>query len=319
MLLQDLGVNVADVLRRAELPQDLFARPDATLDTAAYFRLWEAIDAEIDDPTLPVRIAEAITAEGFSPPLFAALCAPDLEVALERLSLHKRLLAPMRLDVARDDDAIHAGFRFLDAATPAPSSLVATELALLVQLGRMATRARIRPRQVTMPASTRPRAELEAFFGTRVTAGEAFSVTFSLDDARRPFLTANEAMWTVFEPELRRRLSELDERASMTERVGAVLLESLPAGQASMEEVARRLGVSKRTLQRRLRSEDSSYQRILARTRERLARHYLTKTQLPCSEISFLLGYDEPNSFFRAFQEWTGDSPERMRQAMTVH
>ena len=54
---------------------------------------------------------------------------------------------------------------------------------------------------------------------------------------------------------------------------------------------------------------------LLQETREALARHYLEKTALPVAEISFLLGFDEPNSFYRAFRTWTGTTPERMRDA----
>ena len=137
----------------------------------------------------------------------------------------------------------------------------------------------------------------------------------SAEDAERPFLTANEQMWTFFEPELRRRLSELDEAATMSDRVSSVLLEMLPGGHSSIQEVSRQLRVSTRTLQRRLKGEGTNFQHILNQNRERLARHYLKNSSMSGAEISFLLGFDEPNSFFRAFQHWTGQTPERVRAA----
>ena len=85
-----------------------------------------------------------------------------------------------------------------------------------------------------------------------------------------------------------------------------------------MGEVARKLGTSTRTLQRRLKQEGKGFQEILARTREELARHYLKSSNLSGSEISFLLGYDDPNSFFRAFQSWTGTTPEQARGRLLV-
>lgn len=74
------------------------------------------------------------------------------------------------------------------------------------------------------------------------------------------------------------------------------------------------MGVSSRTLQRRLASEGVSFREVLQATRELLARHYLTNTQLTYAEVAFLIGFDEPTSFFRAFREWTGETPERVRQ-----
>ena len=71
-----------------------------------------------------------------------------------------------------------------------------------------------------------------------------------------------------------------------------------------------------RTLQRRLKQEDTRFSEVLSDTRERLARHYLKTSTMSGAEISFLLGYEDPNSFFRAFHQWTGQTPERARAAL---
>jgi AraC-like DNA-binding protein len=69
------------------------------------------------------------------------------------------------------------------------------------------------------------------------------------------------------------------------------------------------------TPQRRLTEEGATFRTVVQTTRERLARHYLSNTTLPHREISFLLGYDEPSSFFRAFHDWSGQTPETFRVA----
>jgi AraC-like DNA-binding protein len=138
-------------------------------------------------------------------------------------------------------------------------------------------------------------------------------VVFAAADATRRFVTADEDMWAFFEPELARRLAALERDAGTTQRVRAALVEQLPAGRASMKDVAGHLAMSSRTLQRRLREERTTFQRVLAQTRESLARHYLTRSELPASEIAFLLGYDDTNSFYRAFSAWTGSTPQAMR------
>ena len=81
------------------------------------------------------------------------------------------------------------------------------------------------------------------------------SITFSAANAVLPFLTANDSIWQVFEPDLRRRLAELEETATIGERVRSLLLEALPSGQTSIDAVVDRLAMSKRTLQRRLGDE----------------------------------------------------------------
>ena len=80
-----------------------------------------------------------------------------------------------------------------------------------------------------------------------------------------------------------------------------------------MGSVAKNLAISKRTLQRYLSNEKTYFQKELNTTREKLARHYLTNSTYSGAEISFLLGFEDPNSFVRAFRSWTGETPEQLR------
>jgi AraC-like DNA-binding protein len=97
----------------------------------------------------------------------------------------------------------------------------------------------------------------------------------------------------------------------------------LPSGHSAIEEAARRLAISKRTLQRQLSQESSSYKEVLNSTRQALAQHYLARSAISPPEISFLLGYQDSNSFLRAFKSWTGTTPGKYRNehlsAATVH
>jgi AraC-like DNA-binding protein len=313
LLLNDLGIRPVDVLRRAGLPDDLFGREKETVSTDEYFRLWRGIEEESADPTLPLRIGAAISVEAFDPPIFAALCSPDLNTALGRISHYKRLVCPMVLHIDVSDRATTIDFEWLDAQAEPPLSLVATELVFFVQLSRIATRTRVSPLEVRAPHLPEQIDEYTKYFGVAMQQGPSPMIAFKPADAVRPFLTANEKMWQFFEPELQKRLSEVDESATTADRVQAALLELLPGGQASIDPVSKKLGTSARTLQRRLKQEGRSFQDLLNRTREDLAMHYLRNSDISGAEISFLLGFDDPNSFVRAFHTWTGETPGRVR------
>lgn len=315
LIIRDLGVQPGDVLRRAQLPEGLLTQESNWLSTEEYFRLWGALEQEAGDVVLPLRIGELLSPEAFHPSIFAALCSPDLSVASRRIARYKRLVAPMTLPVEERAEGLFVGMRWDDPSVRLPTSMAATELVFLTRLARIGTREPIRPVRVTSPYPFEPEEAYEEFFGVAPVPGEEHGVTFSLADAKRPFLTASEALWETFEPELRRRLAQLETSAPLAERVRAVLLETLPAGESSIDVSARRLGLSSRTLQRNLRLEGTSYKDVVRRTREQLARHYVTNTTLAYAEIGFLIGFDEPSSFFRAFRGWTGQTPQSLRLA----
>ncbi|RML95578.1 Transcriptional regulator, AraC family [Pseudomonas syringae pv. maculicola] len=83
-----------------------------------------------------------------------------------------------------------------------------------------------------------------------------------------------------------------------------------------MQQISRKLGVSTRTLQRRLQDEGTTFQQTLDTLRDSLARHYLRSTAMSSAQISFLLGFEDANSFARAFQSWTGSTPGKVRAEM---
>lgn len=318
-VLRDLDLDATQVLRRAGLPEDLFLRGPIRLDSPSYFALWSALEAEVDDPLFPLKLQEVLRSETFSPPIFAALCSPNFATAIRRCAHYKPLVAPIRLLVSENDDVVRLEIRWLDHAFERPDSMVTAELAFFVHLIRMATRQDIRPHAVVSDRPLAPHADCVTYFGVAPEVSNHVALTFSRADAYAPFLTSNEPMWAAFEPELRRRLADLEATATVSQRVQAVLHEALPSGQANMEAVARRLAMSKRTLQRRLTEEGTTFQRVLQQTREAVARHYLTNTSLAAAEISFLLGFEEPNSFYRAFRDWTGQTPETVRRTAALH
>ena len=313
-ILKDLGVSPANVLRRAGLPEDLLAQPSVRLHAADFYRFWESISAELDDPFFPLRICQVIRSESFSPPLFSALCSPNFLVAAQRIARYKTLVAPMRLDVRETNEKVTLGLVWLHDALEPPPSLVITELLFFVALARMGTREPLRPLAVETRKPPSQGKAYREFLGVDIQQGPSHVITFRKACALQPFLTSNEGLWAAFEPELRTRLAELDSSVRVGQRVRAVLLEALPSGLVAMDLVARKLAMSKRTLQRQLEAEGTTYLKLLQQTRESLARHYLHQTALPAAEISFLLGFEEPTSFYRAFRDWTGQSPDRVRR-----
>ncbi|SKB74113.1 AraC family transcriptional regulator [Luteibacter sp. 22Crub2.1] len=319
--MQDAGLAAAPVLRRAQLPGDLFARQNVRLDQESFFRLWTAIDEEASsiDPGLPaaLQIAKVMSSDWFDPELFAALCSPNMDSALGRISKYVRLIAPMVIRVDRSGEYTTVWVDFLDRTAPPPNVFLAFKLVFFIQLARLATRTAVRPVRVSWPLNSRSEenalAAYEAYFGVPIEHDTLATLVFSNEDVDRPFLTENHKMWSFFEPSLRQRLVDLDRTASMSDRVRSTLLETLPAGEVSMQTVSRRLAISARTLQRKLRDEGTSFQRILDSLRESLARHYLRHSELSRSEISFLLGFEDSNSFSRAFHLWTGKTPQAVR------
>ncbi len=312
ILMSELGLDPVVVLRRAGLPSGLLEGDGSKILLADYYRLLSSVTDEAADPLLALKLGDAAGIDYFDPAFFAAMCSPNMNVAAVRLADYKRLVSPFILDVKIGSDATQIAF-VCKSDAPIHPTMALTEIVFLVNFARRATRHQIIPQSVSMPFDPPDGVAYEAHFGCPIAQGVHRSVTFTAVDATRPFVTHDDEIWALFEPHLRRQIEDRGGDPTTQTKVAHCLNELLPSGRATVEDVARELAMSKRTLQRRLADEGTNWLEVLSDAREALAKHYLTTTEYGAAEVSFLLGYEDPNSFFRAFKRWENTSPEMWR------
>ena len=134
-------------------------------------------------------------------------------------------------------------------------------------------------------------------------------LVFSKADIERPFLTHNADLLAMVAPQLEAELTRQLAQKTISERVKGVVKKLLAGQRPALQDVARELHLSTRTLQRRLTDEGGTFQQLMEDARRELAQHYLLHSSLELNETAYLLGYEDANSFFRAFQQWEGTSP----------
>ena len=306
-LLEQYGISVEEVLRRARLPLDFFAHEAPSVNAEEYYRFMAAIDESVDDRELPIRLATAENIEAISPPLFAAYCSENAEACIKRVAQYKALVGAIVYKTESADGYFTVELEAESEGRELPEIVLGVELVLLVNLIRKATKKNIVLHKVMVRRSF-DNPYYEKFLGVEAETGEKNALIFTEHDAHVPFVTHNESMWSFFEPELRKRLAELEVDDTVSARVRSALVELLPGGECSIDDVCRVLGMSRRTLQRKLKDEDTSFQQQLNHTRELLTKNYLRNTKLSSEDIAYLLGYQDLNSFYRAFSLWTGKS-----------
>lgn len=309
------GMDVGEVLRKAQLPGDILNHKTITMKEAQYYRFLDAIDEVGNVSGLAVRLSTSDKIEQFSPPIFASYCSKNARMCIERLARYKKLIGPMHFEISETRNSYTVAFLPGDEALSLSRFVVESEIAFLINILRRATKEVIKPDKITVTMELKDSA-LADYAGVAPVFGKENSVTFHIKDMEMPFISFDNRMWEYFEPELNRRLSDLDVDESVSARVRAALTELLPTGICGVDEVAKELGLSKRTLQRKLAEECTTFQKQLNNTREILALHYIKNTDMTANDIAFLLGYAELNSFLRAFAVWTGKNISTYRKDM---
>jgi AraC-like DNA-binding protein len=104
-------------------------------------------------------------------------------------------------------------------------------------------------------------------------------------------------------------LEKLESSKSTKARVERLLMPSLKGGDASMKTIAGKLGVSRQTLFRKLKSEGVTFEKVLDELRYKQALHYLSGKKMSVNQTSYLVGFSDPAAFSRAFKRWTGSTP----------
>lgn len=316
--LLELGVDEARVLQLAGITPSLFSVRQPRLSTRQFFAFWQALGEASEDPLFGLRLGDELAIEYYDPASIAALHSANFLDAMRKVARYKRLSCPEEITLERNGEETVVHYRWTAAENHAPAVLTDAMFASALRLVRQGTGdATIVPRRVEFtrraPAE-RIATGLARYFGCalRFDAPQDLLVwdtaTMHVD-----FVTYNEDTLAVLLPGLEAALREHGATPSLAHQVGAILGRSMRGQRPSIEAVAAQLHVSPRTLQRRLANEGTSYQQELDRVRQQAARHLLTATDMEAGEIAFFLGFEELNSFTRAFHQWEGTTPNRWR------
>jgi AraC-like DNA-binding protein len=165
--------------------------------------------------------------------------------------------------------------------------------------------------------SARP-SELENFFGCSIEFGaDADEIVFDKKVGQLRLIGAdaylNEILLHYCDQALAHRRSN---SSSLRITIENAITPLLPHGKARLDDVARKLGLSSRTLVRRLAAEGLSFGEILVQLRSDLATHYLSEANLSISQIAWLVGYQGLNSFSHSCKRWTGMNPKKIRDRL---
>jgi len=113
-------------------------------------------------------------------------------------------------------------------------------------------------------------------------------------------------------------LRSLYEQDNIAEQLKRMLAELMAAGEANADSACRAMRLSRRTLQRRLRAEKTSFQKVLNEVRSVLAVNYLSDERLKSLEVAMLLGYSSISSFTTAFKSWYDVPPAEYREKFLI-
>ncbi|MDH3616487.1 MAG: AraC family transcriptional regulator [Gammaproteobacteria bacterium] len=312
------GIDRASLMRAAGLAAVDVDDPDSRVRTASMLKLWrEVIDAQ-DDPVLGLHIASSISAKQLGLVGYAMYHSNTLRGALNRLARYGRILSDaIQFEIVDTDE--HS--IFIWQAHPSLVALrhpVELGVALVVSMAREITGSDLVPTNVDLPS---PRPEAVGAYRSMFRCPVAFdrplaSVTFSRAQLQLPTQEPDPTLVGYLEDLSAITLAPLEESdESMIAAVRRALWTMLPGGRPDLWRTATSLGVSARTLQRRLGEEGSSFSRVLDELRRDLSDELLSDRKLAVAEVAFLLGYSEPSAFQRAFRRWRGVSPRRFRVA----
>ena len=309
-----LGVDVPRLLRQAKLPRSRFDGPRARLSTAEVFTFWRALH-EIGAPRdVGLRFGAETPPHQWSVASTAALWSPTLGDALERLARYKRLVCPENLAVDVVGREARLRFEWVLADEPPPDALIDGIFASVVSLAHEGTGKPFVARRLELTRRRSDEAMLRAHFGCPIRFdAPGDRLVFDAAALEHPMRTHNAALLDVLVPGLEAQLASARGDRTLADDVRAALARGIAGDRPAVEKIARTVGMSPRTLQRRLGELGTTYQSLLDEVRRKSARRLLASTDLESGEVAFLLGFDELNSFTRAFRSWEGTTPNRWR------
>ena len=195
-LLQSYGISIDELLKRAELPLDLFTKKSPSVTAEEYYHFMKAIEEIVPDKKMPILLATAENIETITPPLFAGYCSKNARECIQRIGQYKALVGAVVFVVREDENEMTVGIKGEDEQE-LPEIIIGIEMVLLTNLVRKATKENIIPLKVSVE-NLFENQEYEKFLGQKIEKGKINAITFSKQDVEIPFITRNESMWNFF-------------------------------------------------------------------------------------------------------------------------
>jgi AraC-like DNA-binding protein len=315
------GANRMEILASASVGAEAIEDPSARVSVSDLLELFDAARRLAHDPLLGLHMGQEAKPRTFSALGYAVMGAAKLVDAVAQIQRYERIVfdggtTTFSRKAGTATISWRSGLESIDGKIlrPLNEAIVSGWLSF----GRWITGAtppmtlvRFQHQRPDGPAEL---AEYAAYFGCPVEFdSEDNALLFPDAILDFPIIHRDDGLRAVMESRATAALRELDGNQRITHRASAVIRERLSRGVPSMSEVGRALGLSDRTLRRRLQEEGQSFQALLSDIRKELALAYLQDPTLTLLDIALLLGYSDQSAFSTAFSSWTGKSPSSAR------
>jgi AraC-like DNA-binding protein len=314
----DAGLEVGPLLKSSNLTPHLVKGSRFRMPVKNQIRFLNAVADELPDPFLGIHLAEGIDLREMGLLYYVIASSETLGDALRRLARYSGINNEGVRITCRERKDITVRFEYVGVARLSDRHQIEFFVVTLLRICRQLTGLSLSPRGVKLAhRRTQLPAGIKKVFGCNVAFGS------SIDEVVYPRLVKGIPTLNA-DPYLNSLLVKYCEEALSNRRfqsgawrlrVENAIVPLLPHAQATVGEIAQRLGVSGRTLERRLASEGCTFSGILDDLRLDLAKSYLREPNLPISEVTWLLGFGEVSAFFHACKRWTGKTPTQVRSA----
>jgi AraC-like DNA-binding protein len=311
--------DAAALVEKYGLPGDWAARRELAMPLRTFHALTEEAALKLQDPSLGLHLAQKMPRGSYGALEFTLRSAPNIREALERLRRYSALingLIRFELEVRSG----RAEFTQSVPGVPAVNGRVGNEfsMALAVRVLRELAGAEWVPLEAWFGHEKPEGADgVPAFFGTQAITWSRGQNGFALDleffEAR--VVSADPALLPLVEDQARRLALSRQAASDFPGEVREQTRKLLQSSGLGVAEVAKTMGHSQRTLQRRLAEHGTTFFAVLDSLREGLAREYVPNPKLGLGEIAYLLGYSDLSAFVRSFKRWTGKTPGEYRKA----
>jgi AraC-like DNA-binding protein len=289
--------------------------PDGRLPVDQYASLMAAAVAASGDPAFGLRFGQAARPKRWGVLGYISATCRNLGEAIRVQNRYQLLVAGLG-DIHFTLYPDHARLEWR-TESPAPRALADEEVAGWVAFARDVTGLDESPRSVhfayPVPAE---RAAYDAFFGVPVRFGESWNgLTVHLHHLALPLRSADPTRHADWQRHAEYAMSRLGAPGTPLAALAAFLDQALPEHEPTLDAAAAALGLSPRTLQRRLSEAGRTYTGFIDALRRERALQWVAVPERSLTEIAFLLGFSEQSAFHRAFKRWTGMAPSHYRRA----